>query len=317
MSTCAVTYEQVTAVANALFAAGNRDPGAKAVRHELAAKRGPGAPVGSLGTIQRHLVHWRGYDRPLDPATTIPQLPAAVAEALAVWVSKSVGEMRVRLQHEVDRTQAELMDAAEEGAAFETLVDQLKQTIAVRTTERDRVSGELGIRASEVAELRSELAAAKGRAALLEGRVTTADGAEKAAIGRIAEIRAASEIRTGELQVELELLRGALAAATQERNDAREARSASDARVAGESRRADQAEARETALQAEVTGLRARGERLVSELDAIREREYDGKVQITELLAQLQKMELSPAASSRIEADRELASDKASAVATA
>ena len=55
MAKSAVTQEQVSAVANILFAAGNKDPGAKLVRQEIAQQRGPGAPLGSLGTIQRYV----------------------------------------------------------------------------------------------------------------------------------------------------------------------------------------------------------------------------------------------------------------------
>lgn len=82
MARSTVTYEQVAAVANALYAAGNKEPSAKAVREEMAKRSGPGAKVGSPNTIQVHLMAWRERDRPLDVAAPTPQLPPSLVAEL-------------------------------------------------------------------------------------------------------------------------------------------------------------------------------------------------------------------------------------------
>ena len=80
MARTSVTFEQVAAIANALYAAGNKDPGTKAIRDELAKRAGPGMPIGSPNTVQKHLGAWRDKFRPVDPQGPTPQLPGRWAQ---------------------------------------------------------------------------------------------------------------------------------------------------------------------------------------------------------------------------------------------
>ena len=83
MARTSVTFEQVAAIANALYAAGNKDPGTEAIRDELAKRAGPGMPIGSPNTVQRHLGAWRDKSRPVDPQGPPPQLPPQLAADIA------------------------------------------------------------------------------------------------------------------------------------------------------------------------------------------------------------------------------------------
>lgn len=71
MPRTAVTYEQVRSIADALYATGIKNPGATAIRAELA-KRADGSPVGSPNTIQSHLLVWRQRDRPERSGVPLP-----------------------------------------------------------------------------------------------------------------------------------------------------------------------------------------------------------------------------------------------------
>ena len=53
MARTSITFEQVAAIANALYAGGSKDPGTAAIRAELVKRAGPGMQVGSPNTIQR------------------------------------------------------------------------------------------------------------------------------------------------------------------------------------------------------------------------------------------------------------------------
>ncbi len=97
MARLAVTYEQVAAVANALFAQGVKNPGTKTVREELGKRAGPSGSTGSPNTIQRHLDAWRAKDRPMDPAEPAPQLPPSLAADIsrALTAAASVAREKV------------------------------------------------------------------------------------------------------------------------------------------------------------------------------------------------------------------------------
>lgn len=247
MARAAITYEQVAAVANALYAAGNHYPGGKVLRQELEKQRGPGAQIGSLSTIQRHLDHWREHERPRDARVPVPPLPDHVKEALDEWVNKSRVDAQRPLEADVDRLKAELQDTVVENESLTAQLEQLGEDTSARTSERDAIRGELSTRTSEIAELKSQLTAARQRIASLERDVTAAHTNEQAAMGRVDEIRVAAD-----------KLEAKLAISEVQRNQAREERAAAQAALQGEKARADAAEAREISLGDEIKQLRER-----------------------------------------------------------
>lgn len=157
MARTAVTYEQVEAVANALYCAGLRDPSGKAVRDELAKRAGPGMPVGSPNTIQRHLILWREKGRPVDQPLAAPAIPGQLAADIARALEATALAARAQSERRLLQVQAELDDLAAHGEAYEAQIDELSRTVAERTTERDTVIGRLQVQAAEVERLTQAL----------------------------------------------------------------------------------------------------------------------------------------------------------------
>jgi hypothetical protein len=291
-----LTYKDVAAVANTLHAAGNLDPGAKAIRKELLAQRGEHASIGSLSTIQKHLQRWRAEERPRDADQPRPQLPPAIGDALLSWVNGAVAKVEAPLKAQIDRITEELGVAVEEGVYLEARVESVVQEMEERARERDEARGELSATKAEVAGLKVDLSAAQEGGATL-GRELTLVQAECKALAKRAEVAGAESERRDEVSNdEIRTLRSQLEALGLERNEAREARAKAEAALAGESRRAAQAESRESALQAEVRQLKEQATKVTGELDAAKTRDYESRVRVVELAAQVKALELPPSA---------------------
>jgi chromosome segregation ATPase len=201
-----VTYEQVAAVANQMYAQGVREPGAKAIREELAKRAGAGSTVGSPNTIQRHLTSWRAKDRPVE-ASEVPQLPAQLAADISRALVAAASVAREKGEERLAQLQGELDELVAVGEANETRLEELQQEVAARTSERDSMAGQLAQRNDEAAELKAALAAANERAAALERELHAAQAAAQAANGRVDEIRQASQRQATELKADVEQAR--------------------------------------------------------------------------------------------------------------
>ena len=196
MARVAVTYEQVAAVANALYAAGDKNPGTKAIREELAKRAGTGGTTGSPNTIQKHLDQWRLKDKPVE-AHEAPQLPAQLAADIQRALNAAASNARELVEERLAQVQGELAELAATGEANEARIDELTQELAARTSERDSMAGQLTERTSEVEELKTVLAAATKKTASLERELHEAQTAAQEASGRVEEIRSSTSQQLG------------------------------------------------------------------------------------------------------------------------
>ena len=270
MARAAVTYEQVAAIANALYAAGDRDPGTRAVREELAKRAGPGGITGSPNTIQRHLDQWRTKDKPLE-AQEIPQLPPQVAADLQRALNAAASMAREKVEERLAQVMGELDELATTGEANETRIEQLTQELVTRTSERDSMQGQLTERTNEVDELKAALASTTEKLTRLETELHAAQTAAQEATGRVEEIRSSTDKQLESMRAEREQATHAKAEAekdsvgTKVRLEAeREAKAAVEQRVAelvAAIARLEPEATRAAAASVEVAGLRRELER--------------------------------------------------------
>ena len=231
--TAMVTYEQVAAVADGLYAQGVKDPGAKAIREELAKRAGPGGPVGSPNTIQRHLMAWRTKDRPRE-ASEVPQLPPQLAADISRALVAASSVAREKGEERLAQVQTELDELAAAGEAADNRIEELQQDLAARTSERDSMAGQLAQRSAEVVDLKEALAAAIERSAALERNLHAAQAQAQAAEGRVDEIRQATGRQLAQRQTELEQAKASLLEAQQRANEAEKLTIAAEAHLEGE-----------------------------------------------------------------------------------
>jgi colicin import membrane protein len=235
MARIAVTYEQVAAVANALFAQGVKSPGTKAIREELAKKAGPGGgSTGSPNTIQKHLDQWRQKDRPADPAAPAPQLPPGLAADIARALNAARTDGRAVVEEQLAQVQTELAELVVVGEASEARVDELTQELAARTSERDSMAGQLAERTTEAAETKAALQAANERAATMAHELHAAQAEAQAANGRVEEIRSSTDKQLAKLQGELDQARAIQAETTARAGEAEKRAIGAEAHLDGE-----------------------------------------------------------------------------------
>lgn len=257
MARVAVTFEQVAAVANALYAQGTKDPGTKAIREELAKRAGPGGSTGSPNTIQAHLNRWRVENRPMDLAE-VPQLPAQLAADISRALTACASVAREKVEERLAQVQAEFDELVAAGAAGEVRIEELAQELATRTSERDSMAGQLAERTAEVEKLKTAVATATEKAATLERELHAAQAEAQAADGRVDEIRQATERQLTKMQTDLDQARAGQADAQHHGIEAEKRAVAAEARLDGE-------RAAKTALEAQVTELQGAVKRLEGE----------------------------------------------------
>lgn len=216
MARTSVTFEQVAAIANALYAAGNKDPGTKAIRDELAKRAGPGMPIGSPNTVQKHLGAWRDKSRPVDPQGPTPQLPPQLAADIARALSAAAVVAREESELRLLQVRAELADLAESGESFEIQIEELTQALALRTSERDTLAGQLKEQVAEVHELKATFEREQATAETLRLDCARAQIKSETADSRVEEAR----LREGALRSELASLRSDVAALEERRSAA-------------------------------------------------------------------------------------------------
>jgi chromosome segregation protein len=243
-----VTYEQVAAVANALYAAGNKDPGTKAVREELL-KRAAGGPTGSPNTIQRHLDEWRQKERPVEQQE-FAALPDDLARTVLGALNSAAAVGRAKVESRLQQVQAELRELAEAGEGAEARFEDVSQELASRTSERDSVRGQLTQRNGEVEELKAALAAATERVAALEATINAAKTEAQEASGRVDEIRVSTDKQLAQMRIERDEARAGHAEADRRAVAAEKESVAAAARLEGE-------RAAKAALEAQVAELKA------------------------------------------------------------
>lgn len=190
MARTGITFEQVSAAADALRGEG-MNPTIKAVRERLG--------TGSPNTIHEHLKKWREA-RPV-AAVAAPELPVALAGALAEEIARAASAARAEVQESLVQAQSELDELAASGQQIEAERDDLAEQVAALTSERDTLAG-------RVAQLDTGLAAAQ------ETIEREQKAAEQARIElATANVRAEQQVKTEAAQLaELQKLRADLEA---------------------------------------------------------------------------------------------------------
>jgi len=233
MARVAVTYEQVAAVANALYAQGITGPGTKAIREELAKRAGPGAPTGSPNTIQRHLDQWRLKVRPVDQADP-PQLPVQLAGDILRALNAAASIAREKVEERLSQVQTELDELAAAGESSDARIDELTRDLVARTSERDSMAGQLAERTSEAVELKAAVAFTQDKLVTMDRELHTARSKVQAANGRVDEMRQATERQLSKMQGELNQVRTGHTDAERRVSDAEKRCVGAEARLEGE-----------------------------------------------------------------------------------
>lgn len=130
MARTGISFEQVSAAADALRGEGS-NPTIKAVRERLG--------TGSPNTIHEHLKKWREA-RPV-AAIAAPELPAALAGALAEEIARAASAVRAEVQESLVQAQSELDELAASGQQIEAERDELIEQVSALTSERDTLAG--------------------------------------------------------------------------------------------------------------------------------------------------------------------------------
>ena len=95
MARIGITFEQVAAVADALTGEGHQ-PSIRAVREKL-------GDTGSPNTIHKHLTAWREA-RPAATAAAAPELPKALATAIAAEIERAAAAARGEIESRLVQT---------------------------------------------------------------------------------------------------------------------------------------------------------------------------------------------------------------------
>lgn len=228
-----ITHEQVAAVADAMKAAGGK-PTSRSIRERL-------GNVGSMGTINKMLQHWKaGQER---QTVTALVLPLALQRAILDFMDQELTMARAALEADLAEQQRETADLATENERqIETIEGQAEQ---------------LNIQAAEKA-------AAEGRATQLAVDLDSAR--EDAARERHAAELARTELAKAVLRLEaMPRLEGDLAAIRAELEKERKAR------VEAEQAAAVLA-AQKTDLDGRVAEARAQANKLGEQLEKMQER---------------------------------------------
>jgi chromosome segregation ATPase len=250
----AVTREKVFAIANDLFAAGIKNPGAAAIRAELEKQAGAGA-VGSLTTIQRYLNEWRESRVEEDAAARVP---ADVLRALTLAFSENALSARSDMAARFEQAEEEAGALVLENEALQADQEELTRELSVRTTERDTAQGQLTERAAEIESLKAALALSDTRSAALEAPLHMARVQTQEANGRIEEIRASTSNQLEAMRAERDAARASQADAERRAIEAEKVAVDAVARLDGERNG-------KAALQAHADELRGAVQRLEPE----------------------------------------------------
>ena len=272
MARTSVTYDQVAAIANALYAAGNKDPGTKAIRDELAKRAGPGMPIGSPNTVQKHLGAWREKARPMDHQGPAPQLPPQLAADIGRALSAAAVVAGEESERRLLQVRAELADLAESGERFEIQIEELTQTLAVRTSQRDTLAGQLKEQVAEVHELKANFEREQATAEALRLDCAKAQIKSETADSRVAEVLS----REGALRSELASVRSDVAVLDERRSAAERRADVTEAHLDDANKSIARAETRFAEFKKAVQGL-----------ERVPERAAAAEAAVTELRAQV------------------------------
>ena len=249
--TAAVTYEQVESVANALFAGGNKNPSAKAIREEMSKRASGVGEIGSMSTIQAFLTEWRKLARPIEPVAE-PTLPTYLMADLARAMSKVASEAEARKQKQLEQLDDELAELVSAAQANEQRLEELTREVTARTTERDSMSGQLADRTAELDSLKLAQLDSQTLLATMDIDLNAARTDAKAANGRLEELRLSTEGLKMQVLADLEHARASQYEAAREAAESAKQNAALEARLEGEREAKRSQEQREAELQSKL-----------------------------------------------------------------
>ena len=267
MARTSITFEQVAAIANALYAEGSKDPGTAAIRAELVKRAGPGMQVGSPNTIQRHLEAWRTNARPVDPISPAPPLPPQLAADIGRALIAAAAVAKEDAERRLLQVRAELAELAEGGEGFEIQIDELNQALAARTSERDTIAGQLKEQIENIHELKVAFEREQATSEMLRLECTKAQLKSETADVRVEE--AASH--ESALRSELAGVRSELSATGQKLSTAERRADVAEAHLSDANSSITRAEARFSEFRKAVQGIERAPERAAAAEAAVTE----------------------------------------------
>lgn len=158
----AVNYEQIAAAADQLQSEG-LTPTAKYIRTRLGS-------VGSLGTIQKHLMEWRSKHGSTQSAARI--LPPEVQRAVFKFLDEEVSRINGELRQQVDEAHRGTADIAADNEELTMTVSQLRAELAEQASLKDRQDGQLSRLLDELEAVREEIESKRCEAELARHELT-------------------------------------------------------------------------------------------------------------------------------------------------
>ena len=222
MARIGITYEQVSAVADAIIGEGSQ-PTINAVRDRIG--------TGSPNTVHRHLTAWRAA-RP-QATVAAPELPASLTSAIAAEIERAAASARAEVESKLVQSQAEAAELANAGESLETERDELIEQVAELTTDRDTLAGKAEQQAADI----------KSQAERIEREQQAAEAARVDLAKAQLKIESSTE-RLGEQTAEIERLRVALDLESKARIASEQQAAVLSAKLESMTDRATKAEAR-------------------------------------------------------------------------
>lgn len=222
MARIGITYEQVSAAADAIIGEGSQ-PTIDAVRKRIG--------TGSPNTVHRHLTAWRAA-RP-QATVAAPELPASLTTAIATEIERAAASARAEVESKLVQSQAEAAELADAGESLETERDELLEQVAELTTERDTLAGKADQQTADI----------KAQAERIEREQQAAEAARVDLAKAQLKIESSAE-RLGEQAAEIERLRAALDLESKARITSEQQAAVLSAKLESMTERATKAEAR-------------------------------------------------------------------------
>jgi len=222
MARIGITYEQVSAAADAIIGEGSQ-PTIDAVRKRIG--------TGSPNTVHRHLTAWRAA-RP-QATVAAPELPASLTTAIATEIERAAASARAEVESKLVQSQAEAAELADAGESLETERDELLEQVAELTTERDTLAGKADQQTADI----------KAQAERIEREQQAAEAARVDLAKAQLKIESSAE-RLGEQAAEIERLRVALDLESKARITSEQQAAVLSAKLESMTERATKAEAR-------------------------------------------------------------------------
>jgi DNA repair exonuclease SbcCD ATPase subunit len=238
-----VTAEQVIAAAEAIAAQGDR-PSVRAIRDRL--------ETGSFNTIQRYLSEWRETRPQITQAAY--ELPAQLSNDFGKELRRGAEAATAELRAELSEAHAETKERAKDGEALELQVSELTETVQVLTHERDTAAADASARADQITGLTEQLKQARDAAEAARTEVATARVKIETLADQITDIKQQAEKQGDELKERINAGTEKLDTARAGQQEAERAAAVAASEVKAETRRADQAEKRETATAERLQG---------------------------------------------------------------